>query len=361
MLQDLLRSHPPARRSLSISHALEPCFERWTSSETLELPLEIFLHGLAITRRTGRELVADGLRNVANGYLNPHEVNMPALTAKCSRLDDLPDGSYAGRMATLDVSSVPDYPALLRLDARGFVVVGAGQGIGRQTAHALARSGARVVCVDTERDRADAVAGEVGGTAWVGDVRERDAVERLVAEAGRTLGRVDGLVDIVGEARFAPFLDCTDEDWEWSFGMALRHAYLSAQIAGRAMVERGGVMVFVASVSGLTSAPRHAAYGAAKAALMSLVRTVAVELGPSGVRVNAVAPGTIWTPRVAALLGEEGRARNVANAPLRRVGLPADVASAILFLASDLSSYVTGQTLVVDGGVSAKFPYPSGA
>ncbi len=264
-------------------------------------------------------------------------------------------------MATRDRSSVPDYPALLRLDARGFVVVGAGQGIGRQTAHALARAGARVVCADTERDRADAVAGEVGGTAWVGDVRERDAVERLVAEAGRTLGRVDGLVDIVGEARFAPFLDCTDEDWEWSFGMVLRHAYLSAQIAGRAMVERGGVMVFVASVSGLTSAPRHAAYGAAKAALMSLVRTVAVELGPSGVRVNAVAPGTIWTPRVAALLGEEGRARNVANAPLRRVGLPADVASAILFLASDLSSYVTGQTLVVDGGVSAKFPFPSGA
>jgi NAD(P)-dependent dehydrogenase (short-subunit alcohol dehydrogenase family) len=269
-------------------------------------------------------------------------------------------------MATLDRTSVPDFPALLRLEGRGFVVVGAGQGIGRQTAHALARAGARVVCVDTERDRADAVAAEVDGTAWVGDVRERDAVERLVAErlvadAGRTLGRLDGLVDIVGEARFAPFLDCTDEDWEWSFGMVLRHAYLTAQIAGRAMVERGGVLVFVASVSGLTSAPRHAAYGAAKAALMSLVRTVAVELGPRGVRVNAVAPGAIWTPRVAALLGEEGRARNAANAPLRRIGLPADVAGAILFLASDLSSYVTGQTLVVDGGVSAKFPYPSGA
>jgi len=140
----------------------------------------------------------------------------------------------------------------------------------------------------------------------------------------------------------------------------LRHAYLSAQTAGRSMVDRGGVMVFVASVSGLTGAPRHAAYGAAKAALMSLVRTVAVELGPSGVRVNAVAPGAIWTPRVAALLGEEGRARNAANAPLRRIGLPADIASAILFLVSDLSSYMSGQTLVVDGGVSAKFPYPSG-
>jgi len=79
------------------------------------------------------------------------------------------------------------------------------------------------------------------------------------------------------------------------------------------------------------------------------------------VRVNAVAPGAVWTPRVAVLLGEEGRARSAANAPLGRIGMPADIASAILFLASDLSSYVTGQTLVVDGGVSAKFPYPSGA
>jgi len=264
-------------------------------------------------------------------------------------------------MSTIDRSAVPDYPALLRLDGRGFVVVGAGQGIGRQAAHALAAAGARVVCVDAERDRAEAVAAEVRGAAWVGDVRARDAVERLVAEAGRTLGRIDGLVDIVGEARFAPFLDCTDDDWDWSFGMVLRHAYLTAQLAGRAMVVHGGAMVFVASVSGLTGAPRHAAYGAAKAGLMALVRTIAVELGPQGIRANAVAPGAVWTPRVAALLGEEGRARNAANAPLRRVGLPADIASAILFLVSDLSSYVTGQTLVIDGGVSAKFPYPSGA
>jgi len=264
-------------------------------------------------------------------------------------------------MSTADRSPVPDYPALLRLDRRGFVVVGAGQGIGRQTAHALAAAGARVVCADVERDRADAVAAEVGGTPWIGDARARDAVERLIADAGRLLGRIDGVVDIIGEARFGPFLDCSDDDWDWSFGIVLRHAYLVAQIAGRAMVDRGGVMVFVASVSGLTSAPRHAGYGAAKAGLMSLVRTVAVELGPRGVRANAVAPGAVWTPRVAALLGEEGKARNAVNAPLRRIALPADIASAILFLASDLSAYVTGQTLVVDGGVGAKFPYPTGA
>src|SRR5262245_11308558 len=264
-------------------------------------------------------------------------------------------------MSTADRSPVPDYPALVRLDGRGFVVVGAGQGIGRQAAHALAAAGARLVCVDVDRDRADAVAAEVGGTAWSGDVRSRDAVERLIADAGRTLGRLDGVVDIVGEARYGALLECSDDDWDWNFGMVLRHAYLTAQLAGRAMVDRGGVMVFVASVSGLTGAPRHAAYGAAKAGLMSLVRTVAVELGPRGVRANAVAPGAVWTPRVAALLGEEGKARSAENAPLRRIGTPSDIASAILFLASDLSAYVTGQTLVVDGGVSAKFPYPSGA
>jgi NAD(P)-dependent dehydrogenase (short-subunit alcohol dehydrogenase family) len=260
-----------------------------------------------------------------------------------------------------DRSQVPDYPALLRLDGRGFVVVGAGRGIGRQAAHALAAAGARVVCADVDRDRAGAVAAEVGGTQWSGDVRSRDAVERLIADAGRALGRLDGVVDIVGEARYGAVLECSDDDWDWNFDMVLRHAYLTAQLAGRAMVDRGGVMVFVASVSGLTGAPRHAAYGAAKAGLMSLVRTVAVELGPRGVRANAVAPGAVWTPRVAALLGEEGKARSAENAPLRRIGTPGDIAGAILFLASDLSAYVTGQTLVVDGGVSAKFPYPSGA
>jgi NAD(P)-dependent dehydrogenase (short-subunit alcohol dehydrogenase family) len=261
-----------------------------------------------------------------------------------------------------DESTAPDYPGMLRLDGRGFVVVGSGQGIGRQTAHALAQAGARIVCVDVEPDRAQQVAAEVGGIAWSGDARERDAVERLISDAHRSLGRIHGIVDIIGMARFADLLEHSDEDWSWSFDMVLRHAYLLAQAGGRVMVDSGGgVMVFVASVSGLTAAPRHGAYGAAKAGLIALVRTVAVELGPRGVRANAVAPGVVWTPRVSAMLGEEGRERNAANAPLRRVATPADIAAAILFLASDLSAYVTGQTLVVDGGVGQKFPYPSGS
>jgi len=261
-----------------------------------------------------------------------------------------------------DRSPVPDYPGLLRLGGRGFVVLGAGQGIGRQAAHALAGAGARVACVDVEADRAGAVAAELDGVALTGDMTDRGQAERVLTDAAERLGGLYGIVDIIGMAQYASLLDVTDDEWSWHFDIVLRHAYLAVQLGGRLLTERGGVpggvMVFVASVSGLTSAPRHAAYGAAKAGLMSLVRTAAVELGPAGVRVNAVAPGVVWTPRISAYLGAEGEARNRANTPLRRVAQPADIAAAILFLSSDLAGYVTGQTLVVDGGVSAKFPYP---
>lgn len=262
-------------------------------------------------------------------------------------------------MTRSDDTPIPDYPAQLRLDGKRFVVIGAGQGIGRQTAHALASVGARTFCIDVEADLAREVAAEVGGVAGVGDATQRADAERLFQEAAAALGGIDGVVDIIGMSHYDALVDITDEEWDWHFDIVLRHAFLAVQIGGRVLAASGGgVLVFVASVSGFTSAPRHGAYGAAKAGLMSLVRTAAVELGPSGVRVNAVAPGVVWTPRISVYLGEEGRARNDANTPLRRVAQPSDIAAGILFLASDLSSFVTGQTLVIDGGVGAKFPYP---
>ncbi|HEX9237088.1 MAG TPA: SDR family oxidoreductase [Actinomycetota bacterium] len=262
-------------------------------------------------------------------------------------------------MTSVDDTPVPSYPDLLRLDGKGFVVVGAGQGIGRQTSHALASVGARVFCIDNVDDLAKGIAEEVGGVPFVADARDRAEVEGAVAEAESALGRVDGLVDIVGMARYMDILSTSDEDWTWTFDMVLRHAFLFSQATGARMAKTGGgSMTFVASVSGITSAPRHAAYGAAKAGLMSWVRSLAVELGPKGVRANAVAPGVVWTPRVSGYLGEKGRKLQADNAPLGRVAETSDVAAAILFLASDLAGYVTGQTLVVDGGVSAKFPYP---
>jgi NAD(P)-dependent dehydrogenase (short-subunit alcohol dehydrogenase family) len=260
-------------------------------------------------------------------------------------------------MTRSDDTAVPDYQSLLRLDGRRFVLIGAGQGIGRQSAHALAGAGSRVLCVDVDEGLAQDIAGEVNGVAWSGDATRRDEVERMFVDAGAALGGVDGVVDIVGIARFIELLDVTDDEWDWYFSMNLRHAFLAMQIGARAMGPDGGVMVFVASASGLTSAPRHAPYGAAKAGLMSLVRTGAVELGPKHIRVNAVAPGVVWTPRVSGMLGDEGKANQSRNAPLGTVAYPSDIAAGILFFATPLSGNISGQTLSIDGGVSAKFPF----
>ena len=261
-------------------------------------------------------------------------------------------------MTSTDDTPVPQYRDLVRLDGRGFVVVGAGQGIGRQTSHALSQAGAKLFLIDNQQELAKEIADEVKGTPWSADARDRGEVEAAIKEARKTLGRIHGLVDIVGMAKWGEVLDVSDEDFDWTFGMVLRHAFLFSQAAGRAMEEDGGgVMTFVASVSGLTSAPKHAPYGAAKAGLMSWVRTLAVELGPKNIRANAVAPGFVWTPRISQLISEESKKVSEQNVPLRRVALPADIASAILFLSSDLASYVNGVTLIVDGGVEAKFGY----
>ncbi len=261
-------------------------------------------------------------------------------------------------MTSTDDTPVPSYKDLGRLDGRGFVVVGAGQGIGRQTSHALAQAGAKLFLIDNQQELAKEIADEVKGTPWVADARDRADVDRAIKEARKALGRIHGLVDIVGMAKWGEILSVSDEDWDWTFGMVLRHAFVFSQAAGKAMAEDGGgVMTFVASVSGLTSAPKHAPYGAAKAGLMSWVRTLAVELGPQNIRANAVAPGFVWTPRISQLIDEQGKKRSEANVPLGRVALPQDIAAAILFLSSDLASYVSGVTLIVDGGVEAKFGY----
>lgn len=262
-------------------------------------------------------------------------------------------------MTRTDDTPVPDYANMLRLDDQRFVVLGAGQGIGRQTSHALAANGARVVCVDRDADLAADIAAEVDGIALSGDATDRSQAERMFSDAEAALGGIDGIVDIIGMTQYHDIVDATDEDWQWHFDICLRHAFLAMQYGGKALQRSGGgVITLIASVSGLTGAPRHAIYGAAKAGLMSLVRSAALELGPSGIRTNAVAPGVVWTPRVSGYLGEEGRQRNAENAPLKRVALPSDIASALLFLSSPLAGYVNGQVLVVDGGVSAKFPYP---
>ena len=264
-------------------------------------------------------------------------------------------------MTTADDTPIPNYLDRMRLDGRNYVVLGAGQGIGRQVAHALAQAGAaRIVTVDIDAGRAAEIAAEVGvGVAWSGDATKRSEMQRLAAFVREEVGTLNGFVDIIGISGWSDILEITDEMWDSQFDLGLRHAFLASQELGRLLVDGGGTMVFVASVSGLTGAPMHAAYGAAKAALMAWVQSLAVELGPRGVRANAVAPGSILTPRSRQNMTQERIDQTGRMTPLGRIGSPEDIAGAALFFSLDLSSHVTGRTLVVDGGVSSLFPYLS--
>ena len=258
-----------------------------------------------------------------------------------------------------DADWSPDYASLLRLADQVHVVLGAGFGIGLQTSRALAANGAKVVCVDLDEARAKAVAAEVGGIAWTGDITDRESMAALFEFVGEECGRLDGVVDIVGLAMYRDMVDLGDEDWAWHLDIVLKHAYLALTYAARywERTGTGGCVSFVASVAGMASAPKTSAYGAMKAALMSLVRTAAVELGPLGIRVNAAAPGLVRTPRQQAnpRWTHELVAANVAMTPLRKAAYPSDIASVLLFLSSPLAGHVTGQTITVDGGQSVVF------
>jgi 3-oxoacyl-[acyl-carrier protein] reductase len=255
----------------------------------------------------------------------------------------------------------------LRLAGKRALVAGAGQGIGRATALLLAAAGARVACMELDDDRRAAIVKEieVAGAEAIGiggDLCRRVDVDAAVTATVDAFGGIDVAIDIVGEARWNPVLQQTDTDWDESFALVLRHVFHLFQAAGARMVEQhAGALVAVASVSGFFAAPLHAAYGAAKAGLVSLVKTFAVELAPKGVRVNAVAPGAISTPRVLAITTEERREASARAIPLGRMGEPEEIAKVVVFLASDLASYVTGQTLMADGGASVKFPLSLGS
>lgn len=251
---------------------------------------------------------------------------------------------------------VPDYANLLRLDGKLFIVAGAGQGIGRQTSHALAAVGATVVCVDRDKGLAERVAAEVGGVAHVADVTDRIEVQSMLDRASE-LGTLYGIVDIVGIAHFENLVDASDEYWDTAIRLNAKHSFLLTSLGGKLLAKNGGgAITMVASVSGMFAAERHAVYGMAKAGIIALAKSAASELGDAGVRVNTVSPGVAWTPRMSAYLGTERRAEFDAISPLGSVALPADIASAILFLSSGLARDINGHNLVVDGGTSVKSP-----
>jgi NAD(P)-dependent dehydrogenase (short-subunit alcohol dehydrogenase family) len=258
---------------------------------------------------------------------------------------------------TIDDSAVPDYTSMYRLDGRSFIVAGAGQGMGRQVAHSLSALGGQVYCVDIVGERAEDVAKEIGGQAHVADMRIGAQVRSVVEGAEAAFGRIHGVVDVIGVARWAALSEMPEDDWDWVHAEVVRHAFHFVKFGGAAIARGGGGSIaFVASVDGLSSAPYHAAYGAAKAGLISLVRTAAVELKAAQVRVNVVAPGGVATPR---FLQSQGISdpELVASGSLGSMARTSEIASALTFLSCDLSRHITGQCLAVDGGDVIKSPY----
>lgn len=252
-----------------------------------------------------------------------------------------------------------DYLSLLRLDGRGFVVLGAGQGIGEQTSHALAQAGARLLCVDRDEQLANRIAQTVGGVPCAADVTSRADMERIFATAKRAFGRVQGVVDIIGVSGIRPLSQFTDEAWSQQFDIVLRHAFLAIQIGAEVMArDGGGTMAFVGSMGGTRVVPNQAAYSSAKAALHHLVRCAGAEYAARGVRINAVAPGYVRTPRLNHRLSEEAWTAIGNVIPLGRPANPSEIAAPLLFLASDLSAHVTGEVLAVDGGAGVVSAFP---
>lgn len=259
-------------------------------------------------------------------------------------------------------------PNVLGLAGKNALVVGGGFGMGRETALLLARVGANVAVADLDLGRAQAVAAEaealgVTATAIAADVTKPAEACRVVADAIAFFGRLEVVTNVVGLATWADTFEISDDAWDAQFAINLVHHLNIGREAARHMIDNGipGTMAFVASVSGLYGAPMHAAYGAAKAGLMALVRTMSQDWGPYGIRVNAVAPDLIATPRVKAGFDAQGKSTaevaEQAAVPLNRMGLPFDIAGPLVFLLSDLSAFVTGQTIVTDGGTHAAFPH----
>jgi NAD(P)-dependent dehydrogenase (short-subunit alcohol dehydrogenase family) len=243
------------------------------------------------------------------------------------------------------------------LDGRRALVTGSGAGIGREIARWLARAGAAVVVHDVRPEKAHGVAGEIrqeGGLVHVvvADARDDAALTGAVADAQSLLGGLDIAVNNIGMyagQRPGPFLTLDGAHWRALLDQNLVITALAGAAEARAMTN-GGVIVNVSSGETTRPSPGLAAYAAAKAAINHLTQTMAVELGPLGVRVVAVAPGTTLTETVAAAFDDEHVAAIVASTPLRRMSEPDELARLVVFLASDLARCITGQLILADAG-----------
>lgn len=239
------------------------------------------------------------------------------------------------------------------LAGKAFIVTGGAQGIGRAICLRLAEEGARVAVADRNGEGAKAVAAEVAAkgveaVAITLEVTSRDSWTAAFEEAREAFDHIDGLVNNAGLTRDKSLLKMSDAEWDEVVDVNLKGAWIGSQLAVAAMAGRGGAIVNLSSES-RWGAFGQANYASAKAGLVGLTRTVAVEAARHGIRANAIAPGTTRTPMVEAV-PENVRAGWLPSIPLRREAEPSEIASAVVFLLSDDASYVTGQILGVNGG-----------
>lgn len=242
----------------------------------------------------------------------------------------------------------------MRFKDKVTVITGGGSGIGAATARLMAREGARIVVIDLVADAAQAVAAETGGLAIAADVADRASLETAIARAVQEHGHIDVLVNNAGIGCFGRTPDLEPETWERVIAIDLNAVFYACRAAIPHMIGRNSAIINTASISGLGGDYGYTAYNAAKAGVINYTRSLAVDHARDGIRANSLCPGLIATPLTAGAKTLPGLEQDWHDTiPMGRAGSPDEMAEVIAFLASDAASYVTGSTIVADGGQTA--------